>query len=201
MKYSLILAMWLITIGYASCQGQRQDRNTEESEYSHFPYRLIADVEHAMPEQLAEISGIAFVKGDEHTLYAVQDEEGLLFGYDLLQKQIASTASFAQKGDYEELATDGQFFYVLKSNGHIYSFSVGHTSAAGEVIVNKDLVPKGEYESMAFDPASGNLFLLCKACKMDKQGEEVSGYILKIGQGGDCQRRESLAYKSVQFPL
>lgn len=184
MKYYLILVTWLITIGCASCQGQRQDRNTQETEDSSFPYRLKADVEYAMPEELEEISGIAFVKGKENTLYAIQDEDGLLFGYDLLKKQIILMASFASTGDYEELATDDQYFYVLKSNGHIYSFSVEHTSASGKVIVNKDLLPKGEYESMAFDPSSGSLFLLCKSCKVDKKGDTVSGYVLKIDGGG-----------------
>lgn len=182
MKYYLILVTWLITIGGASCQSR--NRNTEEIEDNSFPYKLEADMAYTMPEELEEISGIAFVRGQENILYAIQDEDGLLFGYDLLKKQMVLTAPFASKGDYEELATDGQYFYVLKSNGHIYSFSVEHTPASGKVTVNKDLVPKGEYESMAFDPSSGRLFLLCKVCKVDKKGEAVSGYMLKIDEDG-----------------
>ncbi len=177
MKYYLLIGLFLFTLGMGSCQSQNS-----------FPYLLRADESYTLPKKLAEISGITFLKDQPGHIFAIQDEDGLLFGYDLSKKQIVLTTSFAAKGDYEELTTDDQYFYVLKSNGHIYSFSVEHTSASGEVIVNRDLVPNGEYESMAFDPSSGSLFLLCKMCKKDKKGEAVSGYILKIGSGGQLSK-------------
>jgi len=173
MKHYLLIGLFLFTIGMVSCQSQNS-----------FPYLLRADESYTLPNNLAEISGITFLKDQPSYIFAIQDEDGLLFGYDLLKKQIVLTTSFAAKGDYEELTTDDQYFYVLKSNGHVYSFPVEQASASGKVIVNKGLVPKGEYESMAFDRASGSLFLLCKVCKIDKKGEAVSGYILKIGEGG-----------------
>lgn len=186
MKYYLIFGIWLTTIGPTSCQGQGQSQNeiTGQVESDSFPYVLKANAIYTMPTDLEEISGITFITENANTLYAIQDEDGLLFEYDLVKKQVVAATPFAKKGDYEEIATDGQYFYVLKSNGHIYSFPVEHTSASGKVIVNEELVPNGEYESMAFDPSSGSLFLLCKVCKVDKKGEAVSGYVLKADGGG-----------------
>lgn len=190
MKYYLIFGIWLTTLGFGSCQSQSGKGGTTEKESSYFPYVLTADAKHIMPSALEEISGIAFVDGRANTLYAVQDEEGVLFEYNLAKEQVALTVPFAKKGDYEEVATDGEYFYVLKSNGNIYSFPVGHTSKPGEVTVNEGLVPKAEYEAMAFDPSSRHLFLLCKVCKEDKKGGTVSGYILGIGNGGRLSRED-----------
>ncbi|SFS73042.1 SdiA-regulated [Sphingobacterium wenxiniae] len=182
MLFSIITSLWLTTMGLAGCQSQSQQITAGYK--SVFPYTLKADESHSMPKELKEISGITFVEGQSNILYAIQDEEGVLFSYDLRKKQVIATNAFAKKGDYEEITTDNHYFYVLKSNGDIYSFPIGSSSYATEVIINKSLVPTAEYESMAFDPSSGNLFLLCKVCKVDKKGQHVSGYILQIGNQG-----------------
>lgn len=184
MKYYLIFGIWLTALGCASCQEQNRNEGTVEIQNRSFPYVLKADAMYTMPADLEEISGITFVQENANILYAIQDEDGLLFRYDLLKKKVLLKTPFASKGDYEELTTDEEYFYVLKSNGHIYSFPVERTSVSGKVIVNEGLVPKAEYESMAYDPSSKSIFLLCKVCKVDKKGKAVSGYILKIGDGG-----------------
>lgn len=184
MKYYLIFGIWLGTIALGSCQSQIGNGKMTNVERENFPYILTADASYSMPSVLQEISGLTFVKGIVNTLYAVQDEQGILYEYDVAKEEISSTITFAGKGDYEEVTTDGVYFYVLKSNGDITSLPVGGTFISDQVIVNKGLVPKAEYESMAYDPSSGNLYLLCKVCKKDKKVGTVSGYILAIGQGG-----------------
>lgn len=176
MKYHLMIYICLISVTLGSCQSQ---------DTASFPYVLQADASYVMPTELAEISGITFMKGKTASVYAIQDEEGLLFEYDLVNEKVLEKVTFANKGDYEELATDGKFFYVLKSNGDIYSFLKNGLSADFNVFANKGLVPEEEYEAMAFDPASGSLFILCKACKADKKRNTVSGYIL--ARDGDGQ--------------
>lgn len=184
MKYGFLIGIWLTAVALASCQSQSQNVGMETAVGSHFPYMLEADESYVMPAQLEEISGITFVQGQTDKLYAIQDEEGLLFVYDLTKKQLVSTISFAKKGDYEEITTDNTYFYVLKSNGHIYSFPVGTAPTKENTIINKGLVPKGEYEAMAFDPSSGCLFVLCKACKKGENAKNVPGYILRVEDNG-----------------
>lgn len=176
MKYHFMICICLISVTLGSCQSH---------DTASFPYVLQADASYVMPTELAEISGITFVKGKTTSIYAIQDEEGLLFEYDLTNERVLEITSFGKKGDYEELTTDGKFFYVLKSNGDIYSFLKSGLSADLKVFANKGLVPEEEYEAMAFDPASGSLFLLCKACKADKKRNTVSGYML--ARDGDGQ--------------
>ena len=137
-----------------------------------------------MPSILEEISGITFLKNTPNMVYAIQDEDGFLFQYDLQQKKLRSKIPFGEKGDYEEVTTDESFFYVLKSNGDIYSFPVNQELHPKTITINTGLLPKGEYESMAYDPIHKSLFVLCKECKVDAKNKAVSGYVLSVGHNG-----------------
>lgn len=135
-----------------------------------------------MPESLVEISGIAFHKGNNDTIYAIQDEEGKLFkmAWDV-KKQ--SHTKFAKKGDYEDVAIINDQVVVLKSNGTLYSFPF--TDSQYEEIDSaqewKDLLPEGEYEGMYGDDATNRVFVLCKSCKDDNEKSNVSGFIIQLG--------------------
>lgn len=183
MKYLLIFGIWLTTLVIASCQSPARKAVATPSNGS-FPYSLTPSASYTMPPELKEISGITFLQGQPNTIYAIQDEKGLLFKYDLTAKKITSESPFAGKGDYEEITAADDFFYVLKSNGDIHSIPAGTKIDVKSTFINKKLVPKGEYESMAFSPSSNKLFLLCKVCEVDKKNKTVSGYILSIGNEG-----------------
>lgn len=135
-----------------------------------------------MPGSLLEISGISFYKGLPDTIYAIQDEEGKLFRLPWKASK-QQHAKFAKKGDYEDLAILNEKVYVLKSNGSLYSFPFA--DAVYEEIDSvkewKAVLPAGEYESLYGDPASGNLYAICKKCEGDDPSEKVSGYIISAG--------------------
>ena len=71
-----------------------------------------------LPEELDEVSGIAFV--DKDRLACVQDEDGTIFIYDLSSKKIEKEIDFAEDGDYEGIAVAGKTAYVIKSDGTLY---------------------------------------------------------------------------------
>lgn len=71
-----------------------------------------------LPDELDEVSGIAFF-GDEK-MAAIQDEDGILFIYDLKSSSIEKEVKFAGSGDYEGLAVKENTAYVVKSNGDLY---------------------------------------------------------------------------------
>jgi len=135
-----------------------------------------------LPESLFEVSGITFDKGQNDTIYAIQDEDGKLFrlAWDI-PKQLH--AKFGKKGDYEDLAIVNDRAYVLKSNGTIYTFPMAEAvfEEPEEVTEVKNLLPKGEYEGMFGDEGTGELFVICKNCAGDDSKNSVSGYILKTG--------------------
>ncbi|MGF1925985.1 MAG: SdiA-regulated domain-containing protein, partial [Bacteroidia bacterium] len=147
-------------------------------------YDLAKPKKYSMPDILQEVSGIAFNKGDSSFIYAQQDEDGKLFKLPIGTKD-ETTTKFAGKGDYEDLTIIGNWIVLLKSNGDLFSFPLSETNNAEAANVNKSpgLVPKGEYEGMYADEASGLVYVLCKSCKVDKGSKLTSGYIFSFQNG------------------
>lgn len=70
-----------------------------------------------LPAELREVSGISWM--DENTLAAIQDEDGIIFIYDLEKERVIKEIIFGGTGDYEGLATEEDNAYVLESDGTI----------------------------------------------------------------------------------
>jgi len=132
-----------------------------------------------MPEDLLEISGIAFHQLHPDTVYSIQDEDGRVFTQQWGVKKAANT-KFSTKGDYEDLAVLGNSMFILKSNGSFFAFPRSQTGKAVATDVKewKKLLPKGEYESMYADDSASQLYVLCKNCDVDKKKDQVTGFIL-----------------------
>ncbi|MCF2443588.1 SdiA-regulated domain-containing protein [Dyadobacter sp. CY345] len=135
-----------------------------------------------MPESLKEISGIAFNKGKGNVVYTVQDEEGKVFRLNW-QNQKHNQTKFSGKGDYEDITLVREQVVILESNGSLFTFPVSEAQfvETGKSMEWKNLLPKGEYESIFGDEATGKIYVLCKACSVDNPEKKVSGYILSVG--------------------
>ncbi|HTM99743.1 MAG TPA: hypothetical protein VL088_13400, partial [Pedobacter sp.] len=182
-KHILIIAVLSIFITFiaVSCVGKKEKALPTPPGYD-----LSKPQKYSMPDILQEISGIAFNKGDNSFFYAQQDEDGKLFKLPLGTKDETVT-KFAGKGDYEDVAIINNWVMILKSNGDLYSFPLSETKNTETTAVKENigLVPKGEYEGMYADEATGNVYLLCKSCKTDKGSKLTSGYILAFNNGID----------------
>ena len=64
-----------------------------------------------MPSVLKEISGIAFK--DNRTLMCVQDENGTVYFFDLVDGSINHKIVFGKSGDYEDIALVDNTIFVL----------------------------------------------------------------------------------------
>lgn len=157
-------------------------------------YDLEEPMEYSMPDILQEVSGIAFHKGDNAFVYAQQDEDGKLFKLPLGTKDETKT-KFAGKGDYEDVSILNDWVLILKSNGDVFSFPLSETKneETTNVKVSSGLVPKGEYEGMFADEATGQVFLLCKNCKQDKGSKLTSGFILTFQPDGSLKLKNNFS--------
>jgi hypothetical protein len=175
-----ILAAILITLIGLSCVEKNSKVPTNPPGYD-----INKPIKYTMPDILQEVSGIAFDKGDNKIVYAQQDEDGALFKMPLGTKDETKT-NFAKKGDYEDVAILKDWAILLKSNGHLFTFPLTETknTETTNVKEHKDLVPKGEYEGMYADEATGKVYLLCKSCKQDKDTKNASGFILSFQPDG-----------------
>lgn len=147
-------------------------------------YDLGAPKKYVMSESLHEISGICMLRGNDDTLYAIEDERGRLYYFHLGDNRFPSY-KFGKHGDYEDVAilNDAEFV-VLRSDGSLYVFPVGliHGGDSKAVQSYIHILPRGEYEGL-FADAGGKLIVLCKNCPDDDQRDEVSGYVLQYGAG------------------
>ncbi len=156
--------------------------NTSEPSYkSPLGYDLNKGEKTIMPESLQEISGIAFYNGRPDTMYAIQDEQGKLY-YFPVGKKASTHAKFGKQGDYEDVAICNETVVVLRSNGLLltFPFSAAKYPEIENVSEWKDMLPKGEYESMYADNTDNKIYVLCKNCKADKSSEHISGFIFQL---------------------
>lgn len=136
-----------------------------------------------LSEDLQEISGITFEKGNPDLLFAQQDEEGKLF-YFKPGDNNPQSAVFGKKGDYEDLAVTNNFVVMLRSDGSLFTFPLSNIKQETvEAQHWKDLLPKGEYEGLAATDQDSLLYVLCKQCNIDKKTSKTTGYTLKIAAG------------------
>jgi len=136
-----------------------------------------------MENTLKEISGICFLKGNDEILFAVEDETGKLYQYQLADGKLIKS-KFGTKSDYEDLTIlNNQTASVLGSDGSIFMFAI---SKAGKEKIDsvqeyKNILPAGEYEGLF--AADSTLYALCKDCPQDKPSKEVSVFALQQSAG------------------
>lgn len=110
-KTSLIILILAISlIGFFAFQKEKpNDLQRQE-------YRILQKWD--LPEELSEISGIDWI--GENTIAAVQDEDGIIFIYDLKSSSIKNKIKFHGGGDYEGIRVTKDDAYILRSNGTIF---------------------------------------------------------------------------------
>lgn len=112
-----------------------------------------------MPDVLHEISGITLL--DSNTLVCVQDENGILFFYDITKKGVISQKDFSGKGDYEGIARVGDTIYVLRSDGTLFEIADFKSDNAKVTSFATD-IPSKDNEGLCFDKESNRLLIACK---------------------------------------
>ncbi len=170
----------LIALLFTGCNTQPQGYRSPKG------YDLNHPVKYNMPEDLLEISGIAFHNGNPDTLFAEQDEKGNLYYLKPDSYDVQKT-KFGKSGDYEDVAiTNGQVI-MLRSDGTLYTFSFTdikkpETSNAKEW---SNLLPKGEYEGMYAEGQS--VYVLCKHCSIEKTSKTSTVFGLTLAADGSLK--------------
>ena len=139
-----------------------------------------------MPDDLKEISGIAFNGERYDRVYAIEDEDGWLYRYEFENGEVKKL-KFAKRGDYEDIAFTDSLVIILKSDGTLYTININQIEheKLDTVIEMKDVLPKGEYESLYMDKPMHQMYTICKNCKGDKEVKKSSGYILEFKPDGE----------------
>jgi len=143
-------------------------------------YDLTRPIKYELPDELTEISGIAFNKGNADTIYAEQDEKGTLFSFKPGSKDIQRT-KFGKSGDYEDVAIINNQVIMLRSDGALFIFPL---NAGANTEANtktwEGLLPQGEYEGIYADESSQSVYVLCKHCGMEKSSKTSTVFTLNL---------------------
>ena len=130
-----------------------------------------------LDDELEEISGNAFYAKDT-SVFAISDGNGYLFKIHLTTKNpLIEKWKFSKTHDFEDVVLHDSTFYVLQSNGDIYS--VNFSPNGDSLIVLKSNFDgggkkKNEFETLYFDDERQQLVMICKDCKEDKKMNTVT---------------------------
>ncbi|HEX7365594.1 MAG TPA: SdiA-regulated domain-containing protein [Pelobium sp.] len=139
--------------------------NNRKSKYPAPPLdSTVAVIE--VPEKLQEISGISFI--NDSLIAAVEDERGVLYYFDLITEKIVRKFSFAEDGDYEDLARNGKDMYVVRADGVIYEIANFESQHPQVTYYETPLKSKNDIEGLAYDAKNNRLLLSVKEKNLDK---------------------------------
>jgi uncharacterized protein YjiK len=130
-------------------------------------YDLTAYEKIVLPQQLDEISGIAFDSTGTQ-FAAVNDEEGKLFFLDPATGEIKNKIKFGDKGDYEELFYARGCWYVLRSDGALARIDA---NLKGDSVVQWTELSTDiglEFEAAWYNSGNKKIWQACKKCSTEK---------------------------------
>ena len=121
-----------------------------------------------LPGKLREISDITVLSQNE--IACVEDEQGIVFVYDLEAKRITDEVHFASHGDYEGLAVVGSQVYVLRSDGVLFQLaSLKRHTAVQKIELH---LPFRESEGLCLDSAHSRLLIAPKSHEQSGKGKD-----------------------------
>lgn len=129
-----------------------------------------------LPDELTEISGLCY--WESNRLLAIQDEDGILFSYDLMGKKVSGKASFGKNLDYEGITRRDSVIYVLEMDGDIRYFN--YEDGAKKYSSSKLETPfnsNNDTEGICYDPVTQKMLIVPKGKQLGsgKQQKDISG--------------------------
>ncbi|MBF9255119.1 SdiA-regulated domain-containing protein [Pontibacter sp. 172403-2] len=170
MKTNIISTFILATaVGMAACNTNLGDETvTETASFAGLAASTLPDkadivspaAKWELPKELREISGIALLPGN--IMAGVQDEEGIIYLYDLSKKAIVDKISFGKPGDYEGIVVVGGDAFILRSDGAILEVADFRNGKPKAIEHETVLASSQNTEGMAYDKAGNRLLIACK---------------------------------------
>jgi len=132
------------------------------------------DKTYSLPSELNEISGIT--ETGESSFACIQDENGILYIYDLTNEKIIKKFTFHGNGDYEGIARVDKAIYVLRSDGKLFeinSFESGNSNIESYATG----IPAKDNEGLCFDKDANRLLIAPKSEPEKHSGNKDKRFI------------------------
>ena len=165
----VIILLFISTM--VSCQGSANKKSYSSSDM----YDIANPVIINLPQQLDEISGISYYAKDT-SLFAIIDEDGLLFKIPILHPEQTKEWQYDKKHDFEDVVLKDSIFYTLISNGSIETIHFKADNITTEKLAFEDASKKvNEFETLYYDDSTNKMVIICKKCEADKK-KKVSAF-------------------------
>jgi cation:H+ antiporter len=120
----------------------------------------------SLEPELREVSGVTMRDGD--TVVCVQDEDGILFEFDLRDARVRARHAVAERGDFEDVVRVGKEFWMMKSSGALLRVVPRGDSFVVAEMIQLD-AGYDNYEGLGYDERRERLLV---APKDVRKGEE-----------------------------
>lgn len=118
---------------------------------------------------LEEISGLSWF---DNMLWAVEDENGYLYGIDPATGSITQKVKFAKDGDYEGVELSDEKAFAIQSDGDLFRFSLMQQDEVPSVEIETDFSSRNNVEGLAI--WNDKLLIACKG-KGEIDDDDVKG--------------------------
>jgi hypothetical protein len=171
-RITFLLVTAVTTVGLVySAQAKREKDGSKEPKGGSSSSSVQIEQVWELPAELNEISSNVLI--DENRMACVQDNDGIVFIYNLKTKSIEQRITFAGKGDYEGLAVVGDTYYVSRGDGFLYEIRTG--SKDKPVVTTYDLAfgIENDTEPLFYDRKGNRLLIGTK--EKDLSGGDGKG--------------------------
>jgi hypothetical protein len=124
-------------------------------------------------KRLREISGINYLGNGKFA--AEEDEDGTVYLVDFNSGNIDASYNFGPAGDYEDIVTLKDYYYLLNSNGDIYKVNRKSPNAATTKVFRFGK-PDMEFETLYPDENGKRLVMICKSCAGNEHNSVIDAY-------------------------
>lgn len=161
-----ILGIALVLVGIFSFKGKSPKDPAQAPQYE-----ILQKWD--LPAELNEISGITWI-GDDRVA-CVQDEDGVIFIYNLKTSEIESKTRFGNGGDYEGIAVLNSDAYVLRSDGIIFEVSnfTGKDPRVNKLVTGTNKLNGINLEGLCADSGNNRLILAIKDGKDFRENKGI----------------------------
>lgn len=142
------------------------------------------DEKYNLPRRLEEISGLDYL-GDQ-ILLCNEDEEGVLYFFNIREKKVTREISFGKKGDYEGVTHIDNMAYVVRSDGILFEFPIDRDDKVESRRIDTPFTKLNNLEGLTAGHRRDELYIACKGeAEVDKnkiEGRAVYALNLKNHQ-------------------
>jgi len=129
---------------------------------------------YVLPFSFKEVSGITST--GESRIACIQDENGILYTYDLISGQIINRLSFFGNGDYEGIAMVDKSVFILRSDGMLFEVS-GFESENYKTLTYQTDIQEKDSEGLCFDKSANRLLIAPKSQPEKNSGNKDKRFI------------------------